>query len=45
MELNGYLREVSKDIMAAVAPSELILRRSARFRFGRPRHPGGADHQ
>lgn len=25
MELNGYLREVSKDIMAAVAPSTLIF--------------------
>ena len=37
MELNGYLREVSKDIMAAVAPSELIFEAVGEVQFSADR--------
>ncbi len=37
MELNGYLREVSKDIMAAVAPSELIFEAIGEISFSADR--------
>lgn len=37
MELNGYLREVSKDIMAAVAPSQLIFEAVGEIQFSADR--------
>lgn len=37
MELNGYLREVSKDIMAAVAPCELIFEAVGEIQFAADR--------
>jgi two-component sensor histidine kinase len=37
MELNGYLREVSKDIMAAVAPCELIFEAVGEISFSADR--------
>jgi two-component sensor histidine kinase len=37
MELNGYLRDVSKDIMAAVAPSELIFEAVGEIQFSADR--------
>jgi two-component sensor histidine kinase len=37
MELNGYLRDVSKDIMAAVEPSELIFEAVGEIQFSADR--------
>lgn len=37
MELNAYLREVAKDIMAAVAPCELLLEAAGEIQFSADR--------